>query len=108
MSDVINGVFYSDPGHAWLRVRVEDFIKVGGEYTVYSHTSTTFVYLEEDCDAPTFIKAAKAAGYEVKTTEMGANSSSSIRRMSRLSSDYITFYLKRYESNNPPTMMIYS
>lgn len=52
--------FISDPGHAWLKVEWTELKALGLNPTDFSQCSyrkrNTF-YLEEDCDAPKFIKA---------------------------------------------------
>lgn len=50
---------YSDPSHGWLKVKESEVKEVGIEklITGFSHVRGEYVYLEEDCDAPTFLKA---------------------------------------------------
>ena len=56
-------VFYSDSGHGWLEVDREDLIELSleKEITGFSYQDGEKVYLEEDCDAPLFVKV-----YELK------------------------------------------
>lgn len=73
--------FFSDPGHAWLKVPRSEIHDLGIRSTI-SHCSYqrgNFVYLEEDCDASKFIDAKMAAGFEVKFKEKIADRSSKIR-----------------------------
>lgn len=52
-------VFYSTPGHGYLKVPVSD-IQEAGVMDQISHCSPIYggdYYLEEDCDAPLFMKA---------------------------------------------------
>ena len=51
--------FHSDPGHGWLEVPRKMLTELGidGEITGYSYQRGGLAYLEEDCDAGTFIKA---------------------------------------------------
>ena len=52
--------FFSDSGHAWLRVRPQDCRNVGlniGSFSRYSYYDATYLYLEEDCDAAKFVNA---------------------------------------------------
>ena len=52
--------FYSDPGHAWLKVSVKDALAVGlsnQDFSTYSYYRNGFFYLEEDLDAGVFIQA---------------------------------------------------
>jgi len=46
--------FITDPGHGWLRVPRE--LIEGEEYSGYSYFNDTYAYLEEDSDAPLFLK----------------------------------------------------
>jgi hypothetical protein len=70
-----NYVFLSDPGHGWLIVPVSHVIEAGcaEKITSYSYLKmeggTQYAYLEEDCDAPTFLNAAKEKGWEITITE---------------------------------------
>jgi hypothetical protein len=73
--DTKNYDFLSDPGHGWLIVPVDD-VKAAGvinEITGYSypikHGETMMLYLEEDCDAPRFVRAAKVLGWGIRVTE---------------------------------------
>lgn len=65
--------FHTDPGHGWLAVPRAELNRVGveAEITPYSYQSTdgSVVYLEEDCDAPTFIEAFKRLGGTVELGE---------------------------------------
>ena len=50
---------YSDPGHGWLAVKRKLLTDLGiaDKITSYSYQRGATVYLEEDCDATTFIEA---------------------------------------------------
>lgn len=50
--------FISDPGHGWLRVPLAHLIKSGYRPTEFSYFDHCYAFLEEDCDAPLFMKAA--------------------------------------------------
>ena len=54
--------FYSDPGHGWLEVPIAELKKLGiyKKITGYSYYKGDMAYLEEDCDASTFIHAKEA------------------------------------------------
>ena len=73
--------FYMDPGHGWLKVPIKDLVVLGiaGKITRYSYVKGKYAYLEEDCDAPLFIKALKERNQEPRIEDHTANSSSSIR-----------------------------
>lgn len=67
-----NYKFYEDPGHAWLAVKRAELLKLGilDKISHYSYQKGGMVYLEEDCDASTFIIAKRDRGEEVKWTEV--------------------------------------
>lgn len=51
--------FYADPSHGWLKVPIAMLSRLGIENKIsyYSYMRGGFVYLEEDDDAATFIRA---------------------------------------------------
>ncbi len=67
----INGVFIDNCGHGYLQVTKEEFKQVMAspsdkkKITGYSGVRGESVYLEEDLDAGTFIKAAREKGFTV-------------------------------------------
>jgi len=63
--------FHTDPGHGWLAVKRQELEKLGllKEISPYSYQRGQTVYLEEDSDANTFIKALEANGIEFKYKE---------------------------------------
>lgn len=48
----------SDPGHGWLEVPVKDILELGVESQIspHSYVRGKLAYLEEDVDAPLFLK----------------------------------------------------
>ena len=48
--------FHSDPGHGWLEVSLAEYPEARQFASNYSYTNNGTVYLEEDCDAPAFLK----------------------------------------------------
>ena len=52
---------YDDPGHAWVAVKRKFLVELGilEKITRCSYQRGQTVYLEEDCDAATFVKAFK-------------------------------------------------
>jgi hypothetical protein len=60
--------FYPDAAHGWLQVPRSDLqrLNIEAEITVYSYQSGDLVYLEEDQDCTTYLKAAEAAGWNVE------------------------------------------
>lgn len=78
--------FYSDPGHGWLAVKRKWLDELGLKFTVthFSYQKGQTVYLEEDCDASTFISQMREQrGIEVKVEEKMTNSRSPIRSYER-------------------------
>lgn len=61
-------VFKHDPGHGWLLVPYADIAELGikDKITSYSYLLKGHVWLEEDCDAATFLDAAKDKGWDVQ------------------------------------------
>jgi hypothetical protein len=53
--------FYSDSGHGWLAVPIAELWELGiaEKITNYSYMKGLTAYLEEDCDAVTFLTARK-------------------------------------------------
>jgi hypothetical protein len=58
--------FHADAGHGWIAVKRKELIRLGIEdkITPYSYQRGQTVYLEEDCDASTFLQAKNKAGEE--------------------------------------------
>ena len=54
--------FYNDPGHGWLKVKRQELVELGIETQIsgYSYQKGDAVYLEEDSDAPKFMRAWEA------------------------------------------------
>lgn len=52
--------FFEDPGHGWLEVSRAEVVASGARISNYSYydPATDMAYLEEDCDAAAFLKAA--------------------------------------------------
>jgi hypothetical protein len=60
--------FYSDPGHGWLHVKLDELVELGIQDKIshYSYIRGNDVYLEEDCDMSTFMNAMEAKGVQIK------------------------------------------
>jgi len=61
--------FISDPGHGWVKVSFTQLVRIVGPDWRSTFSSCSFergehAYLEEDSDAPRFVKACQAAGIE--------------------------------------------
>ena len=50
-------VFVSDPGHGWLQVPLADYPDALNYGTGYGYVDAEHAYLEEDCEAPAFLRA---------------------------------------------------
>jgi hypothetical protein len=72
---------YSDAGHGWLRVDVEELYRLGIEYdiTTFSYIFGETAYLEEDCDLATFMNAKQSAGETIEIKDVDAGTDSVIR-----------------------------
>ena len=72
-------IYHEDPGHGWLEVSRSDIQdlriegKISGCSYVDHETHWTTAYLEEACDAGTFLDAAKYAGITVTMEERYAD-----------------------------------
>ena len=69
--------FYYDPGHGWLKVNTRDLFALGltpCDFSSYSYRRGNDLYLEEDCDASTFLAAYKEKNPDkaIKFRERGA------------------------------------
>jgi hypothetical protein len=73
MSKVI-AEFYQTAGHGYMRVSHFDMMRVGVSPSGYSPRDTTDAYLEEDVDAPVFLRTAQEKGIAVQVLEMRQDS----------------------------------
>lgn len=66
--------FYTDPGHGWCAVPVSELIALDIQDVIspYSYISSdgATAYLEEDCDASTYISALMESGLEKDDLKM--------------------------------------
>lgn len=51
--------YFTDPGHGWLKVPLEELKALGiaDKISSFSYTNGVYAYLEEDCDMPIFLAA---------------------------------------------------
>ena len=84
-------VFHSDPGHGWLAVKLSELKMLGieNDITSFSYVKGKTAYLEEDCDATRFIKAAEAKGITVEVREGPQRDRSPIRSFRSYSPDLV-------------------
>jgi len=76
--------FHTDASHGWLAVPLDELMELGiaKHMSHYSYFKTGIVYLEEDCDAPIYLKAIKAKGDDsIKVVERHSNNQSFIRNL---------------------------
>ena len=69
--------FHGDAGHGWLAVKRSELkhLELLDKVSSYSYQRGGTVYLEEDCDASTFIKAKTARNEAVEINERHAERS---------------------------------
>jgi hypothetical protein len=65
---VIKLLYYTDPGHGWVRVPLKSLAKLGiaDKISRYSYVRTVYAYLEEDNDYSVYLEALKATGKTVE------------------------------------------
>jgi len=76
-----NILIYSDPGHAWGKVKrlMLHSLGVAHEISTYSYSRNDYAYLEEDVDLPMFIQALERTGCKAIFKEKHSNKDSAIR-----------------------------
>ena len=86
----IKRTYLQDPGHGWVVVPFEDlaYLGIADKITSYSYKNYTLrkncevhnaVYLEEDCDLPTYLHALSEKGIKVEFNVKHTNKSSRVR-----------------------------
>lgn len=81
-----------DPGHAWLKVPTKDIKILGIQKSIseFSYMSERYVYLEEDVDAPMYIKRyITATTRKPELTYNNMNRLSSVRKLAKYSFEKI-------------------
>lgn len=96
MKTTRNLTFFSDPGHGWLSVSLQDLqtLNLVDKISPYSYMNATRAFLEEDLDAQLFLKAAKEAGWLINTKESNSEKSSPIRGYCNFSAQKMQFAQK--------------
>lgn len=97
---------YTDPSHGWAKVSLSELfsLKIHDKISTYSYIRSnekySYVYLEEDCDLSTYLKALDDKGIKFRMIEKHTNKSSKIRSYSRytLGHNYINPF---YKSDKP-------
>ena len=64
-------VWHTDAGHEWMAVPIRTLVEWGiaHDISAYSYWRGGTAYLEGDCDAGVFLRAAQARGIGVETRE---------------------------------------
>lgn len=75
--------FYTDPGHGWAAVAMQELFSLGiaDKISPYSYRKGETAFLEEDCDFYTYMQAIKGQPFEIK--EHHTNNDSPIRNYRR-------------------------
>lgn len=78
--------FFDSPSHGWLEIPSSlflDFKKRGYEASQFSYVDNKkfVIYLEEDCDAPAFLKKAEELGIEFEIENQHINNDTFIRSL---------------------------
>ena len=83
MMEQVEWRYIQDPGHGWIEVSkmLVDALGISDKVSSYSYSKGELVYLEEDCDAPLFIRTFESKYPSTKITlkELHLNGSSPIR-----------------------------
>ena len=75
--------YFQDPGHGWIGVPLSLLADWEIKPSGYSYRDDATGYLEEDCDAGLFVRAAQARGVAVDFVEIHASRDSFIRSLPR-------------------------
>lgn len=64
-------IYHTDGGHGWLAVKRDELVNLNITEIIsgYSYQNGDTVYLEEDMDMGTYLKAMKATGVEIELVE---------------------------------------
>ena len=65
LGNELHCIMHEDPGHAWIGVKIDLVKQSGVEISPFSYQRGKTAYLEEDCDAPAFIRAIELQGFKV-------------------------------------------
>jgi hypothetical protein len=87
MSKTFTVIVYSDPGHAWGKVKrqVLNNLGIADKITRYSYQFKDNVYLEEDCDLALLHDTLSKQDVRVKFVEKRTTRDSKIRSYERFS-----------------------
>ena len=87
MSKTFTVVVYSDPGHAWGKVKrqVLNNLGIADKVSAYSYQLRDNVYLEEDCDLALLHDTLSKQDVRIKFVEKRTTRDSKIRSYERFS-----------------------
>lgn len=106
---------YTDPSHGWAKVTLKELLKlnVADKISTYSYIyhskalrkdhnyrEAGYVYLEEDYDLSTYLKALDSKGIQYKFKTLNTNKSSKIRSYNRYTLG-INYKNPFYKSDKP-------
>lgn len=85
MTQPIEYTYYTDPGHGWLAVAMEELelLGIADKISSYSYMNKGIAYLEEDCDMALFMNAMEAKGVTVTLKNVNEPRNDSIIRSYR-------------------------
>lgn len=74
-------IYHTDAGHGWLQVKRKELreLRIESDISEFSYQYLDNVYLEEDVDAGTFLKAMKEQGKPFEIVEKNDGDRSQIR-----------------------------
>ena len=77
--------YIQDPGHGWIAADLPTLHRLGiaGTISRYSYRDGDLCWLEEDCDAPRFLRALSVAGVAYTIRETHTRGDAWIRRLPR-------------------------
>lgn len=95
-------ILYTDPSHGWAKVSLSELFnleiwdKISSYSYIRSNEKYSYVYLEEDVDLSTYLKALDDKGIKFRMIEKHTNKSSKIRSYARytLGHNYINPFYK--------------
>ena len=75
---ILNLTFIDNESHGYLKVHKDTFLQFklnGSEFSQcsYYQPKNNYFYLEEDCDAPKFIKIVAENGYKINFNDQNVN-----------------------------------
>lgn len=76
--------YVQDPGHGWIAADAVHVRALGVTPTSYSYQDGETVWLEEDCDAPAYLRALTRAGIPYRLNETHTRGDAWIRSLSRV------------------------